>query len=204
MGEKFVTSAEETVSRRTLVKGAAATSVVAVAGCMGLFGEDESDDGGDGSGDLALQVEEYPKTRIASLEDVGSEPYDFSYPLEGHRNFLVKLGEPAAGGIGPDDDVVGFNYACTHMGCPMDGTYDDDHSQLGPCGCHMTRFDLTNHGQVIMGHATQDLPQILLTVEGDDIYAVGVTGLIYGYSSNFDGGEPSEEVQQALEEGGLA
>ena len=37
---------------------------------------------------------------------------------------------------------------------------------------------------VVAGHATEALPQVFLELEGDDIYAIGVLGLIYGYSSN--------------------
>ena len=47
-----------------------------------------------------------------------------------------------------------------------------------------TTFDLTRHGMVVAGHATDNLPQVVLELEGDDIYAQGVLGLIYGYSSN--------------------
>jgi arsenite oxidase small subunit len=48
---------------------------------------------------------------------------------------------------------------------------------------HLTTFDLTRHGMVISGHATESLPQIVLEVQGDDIYAVGVQGLVYGYAA---------------------
>ncbi|MBI1906526.1 MAG: arsenate reductase (azurin) small subunit, partial [Rhodocyclales bacterium] len=58
---------------------------------------------------------------------------------------------------------------------------------LGPCPMHLTTFDLTKHGMVVAGHGTESLPQILLEVEGDDIYAVGVMGLIYGYADNQSG-----------------
>ena len=36
---------------------------------------------------------------------------------------------------------------------------------------------------VISGHGTESLPQIVLEIDGDDIYAVGVLGLVYGYSA---------------------
>jgi len=188
--------------------GAAATSVAVVAGVGGYAvmqkeGQEPPVDHDDDE-EPALLIEEYPKTKIATIDNVGTEPLDFSYPLEDHENFLVKLGEPARGGVGPDNDIVAFNYTCTHMGCPMTDTYDAETSSLGPCGCHMTRFDLTNHGQVIMGHATQDLPQILLSVEDGDIYALGVTGLIYGFSNNFGGSDPSPAVRDALREGDMA
>ena len=37
---------------------------------------------------------------------------------------------------------------------------------------------------VIAGHATEALPQIILELDGDDIYATGIAGLLYGYSVN--------------------
>ena len=36
---------------------------------------------------------------------------------------------------------------------------------------------------VVSGHATESLPQIVLEINGDDIYAVGVMGLVYGYGA---------------------
>jgi arsenite oxidase small subunit len=40
---------------------------------------------------------------------------------------------------------------------------------------------------MITASAVQNLPQIVLEVDGDDIYAVGVLGLIYGYQDNLQG-----------------
>jgi arsenite oxidase small subunit len=120
------------------------------------------------------------------------EPFDFEYPLEGQRNFVLKLGAPAHGGIGDDGDIVAFSYACTHMGCPLIGLYKDEHKILGPCGCHYSTFDLTRSGMVVLGQATENLPQITLALDGDDVYASGVMGLIYGYRDNLADGKPVE------------
>ena len=57
----------------------------------------------------------------------------------------------------------------------------------GPCPTHLTTFDLTRHGIVIAGHATESLPQITLEVQGDDIYASGVLGLVFGRRDNLPG-----------------
>lgn len=126
----------------------------------------------------------YPKQKIASLSALKvGEPLDFNYPYPDVRNILVKLGVPAGAGIGADHDIVAFNQQCTHMGGPLDGTYKPAHQVLGPCPLHLTTFDLTRHGMVASGHATESLPQIVLEVQGDDVYAVGVMGLVYGYSA---------------------
>lgn len=136
----------------------------------------------------ALKVD-YPKTKIGSLSALKlGKPVEFSYPYPNVRNILVKLGAPAGAGVGKDSDVVAFNQQCTHMGGPLQGTYKDKHQALGPCPLHLTTFDLTRHGMVISGHGTESLPQIVLETQGDDIYAVGVLGLIWGYSANVTGG----------------
>lgn len=133
----------------------------------------------------------YPRLRIARLADlVEGQPVDFRYPLQEHQNFIVKLGAPARDGIGADSDIVAFNYLCSHMGCPLNGQYQHEHRMLGPCPCHFSRFDLSKNGTLILGQATQSLPQILLDMEAGDIHAVAVSGLVYGYRDNLKEGTP--------------
>lgn len=127
----------------------------------------------------------YARQKIGSLSALkAGMPVEFAYPYADVRNILVKLGAPAGGGVGPDKDVVAFNQQCTHMGGPLAGAYKGVHQVLGPCPLHLTTFDLTRHGMVVSGHATESLPQIVLEVQGDDIYATGVMGLVYGYAAN--------------------
>jgi arsenite oxidase small subunit len=141
----------------------------------------------------AVVLGTYPRQKVASLSRLKvGEPIDFDYPLEGQQNFLIKLGDAAAGGLGPDGDVVAFSYLCTHMGCPLVGLYKDQHKVLGPCTCHYSTFDLRHHGMVVLGQATQNLPQVTLSLDGDDIYATGIMGLIYGFSDNLAGAAPAE------------
>ncbi len=135
-------------------------------------------------------VATYPRQFIAKLSElVVDEPFDFEYPDEGAyaESILIKLGLEAGGGLGPDKDVVAFNYTCTHQGGPMQGTYQAADKALGPCPLHLTTFDLTRHGLFISGQAYQSLPQVLMELEGDDIYAVGMFGLIYGRYDNLQG-----------------
>lgn len=133
---------------------------------------------------LAAQAT-YPRKRVGSLSALAAGvPVDFAYPSKDVSNVLVKLGAAAGGGVGPQADVVAFNQLCTHMGGSLEGTYKPKHQALGPCPLHLTTFDLTHHGMVISGHGTESLPQIMLEVSGDDIYAVGVLGLVYGRASN--------------------
>ena len=127
----------------------------------------------------------YPRQKVAKLSALkAGEPVAFNYPYPDVRNIVVKLGAPAGGGVGAGEDIVAFNQQCPHMGGPLDGTYKPQYQVLGPCPLHLTTFDLTRHGMVISGHSTESLPQIVLEIQGDDIFAVGVQGLVYGYSAN--------------------
>jgi arsenite oxidase small subunit len=136
---------------------------------------------------VAAQVARYPRMLIGKLSQLTvGIPVNFSYPDQGMNSssMLIRMGRPSGGGIGPDQDVIAFNALCPHMGGPMAGTYKPNDGALGPCPLHQSTFDLTRHGMIIGGHATQSLPQVLLELEGDDIYAVGMLGLIYGRYDN--------------------
>ena len=138
-------------------------------------------------GQAALQVKGYPRKRIGKLSALmNDQPLEFLYPDESSHSicFLVKLDERAHGGKGSAQDIVAFSNICTHQGGLMRGLYDAKYKIAGPCPLHLTTFDLTRHGMVVSGHATEGLPQIVLEIEGDDIYATGVQGLIYGQASN--------------------
>ncbi len=159
--------------RQFLLASGITTAVVAVGGLSGLVHAAQ-----------AIRAD-YPRQKIAALSALKTgEPVEFNYPFADVSNILVKLGTEAGGGIGAQRDVVAFNQQCTHMGGPLQGSYKDQYQVLGPCPMHLTTFDLTKHGMVVSGHATESLPQILLEVDGDDIYAVGVMGLIFGYADN--------------------
>ena len=175
--------------------GAAATVVILLPVAL-------TDDGDEGPGDGPPRIDgpgvvlvTYPRQRIASLSELKQgEPIDFIYPLQGQQSFVVKLGVPAHGGVGPDGDIVAFSYLCAHMGCPLIGQYKDEHKILGPCPCHFTTYDLRNTGMVVLGQATQNLAQISLAIEDDDIYATGTMGLIYGFRDNLLDAEPVEAL----------
>lgn len=138
-------------------------------------------------GRQAAQVTTYPRRvigRLSELESGRAVPFTYPFDHPSAAGFLIKLGRPAGGGIGPDSDVVAFNAFCTHQGGPLAGQFRADPGVAGPCPLHWTTFDLTRHGMVVSGHATLGLPQILLETEGDDIVATGVLGLLYGHHDN--------------------
>ena len=179
---------DRAVDRRTFIRlsslsagGIALSGGAVVAGLVGRrrVGAQEADK-------VLLAYPDYPDVAIANLADLkDGEPVFFDYPQVGQRNMLVKLGRSAEEGIGPDEDVVAFSAFCAHMGAPLDTVYNHEHGLLGPCPLHFSSFDLTKSGMLIMGKATQPLPQIVLSVDdAGQISATGMYGLIYGWPAN--------------------
>ena len=164
------------MTRRTfIVSSAAGASVTLLLPELSAFAQP----GG------VVELTEYPVKKVARLGELNEgDPIGFTYPLEKQPNFLVKLGEPAQGGAGPDRDVVAFSSLCTHMGGNLRGRYRHDLKAIGPCPFHFSTFDLRRGGIPVHASATQSLPQVVLGTEGDDIYAVGMRGLVYGYRHN--------------------
>ena len=204
MTEEHGSATENVVSRRRFIEGLGLTAAGAAAGVIiGVaipVGGDEGE-GGTEPDDTAVTpagtavpdqlagipavVTAHPRVKVATLSALSDgDVVDFKYPTELSAVSLVKLGRRADGGIGPDGDVVAFGTDCTHMGCPLAGTFKVEHGILGPCGCHFTTFDLGRRGSVVLGQATENLPQILLDLDGDDIYAVGTLGILYGFRDN--------------------
>ncbi len=142
---------------------------------------------------VQAEVVTYPRRRIARLSELNDdEPVDFNYPDSGANSaaMLVKMGGiKGGGGIGPQGDVVAFSYVCSHQGGPLQGQYKvaGNHRVLGQCPLHLSTFDLTRHGIVVSGQAYESLPQVLLELDGDDIHAVGIMGLLYGRAQNVIG-----------------
>lgn len=133
---------------------------------------------------VKARLKDYPKKKIANLSDLKQdEPIVFNYPDDKPTSMcqLFKLGVPAGGGIGQDNDIVAFSAFCTHMGGPLLGVYKKEYKALGSCPMHLTTFDLTRFGIVIAGHATVSLPQIYLEIKEGEVYATGILGLVYGH-----------------------
>jgi len=141
-----------------------------------------------GVGPAQGRVANYPRKKVAVLSRLKKgDVIEFRYPWD-HANcntVLLKLGQEAGGGVGPDKDVVAFNGLCPHMGWDIPAKkFFADPGIAGPCPGHWTTFDLTRYGMVISGHATQGLPQVVLELDKDDIFATGVLGLIFGFHDN--------------------
>jgi len=126
---------------------------------------------------------DYPSNRLANIADLTvNEPLDVAYPDENAPGVLLKLGTRVPGGVGPEEDIVGFTTICPHKGYPLQ--YNSADRSLG-CPGHYSKFDPEKGGQQIWGHATQNLPQYTLRVDDKgDVYAEGLDELLYGRLSN--------------------
>jgi arsenite oxidase small subunit len=125
----------------------------------------------------------YPSNRLANVSDLKvNEPLGVTYPDGDAPGVLLKLGTRVSGGAGPDGDIVGFTAICPHQGFRL--AYNKNDRTLN-CPGHYSRFDVEAGGQQTWGHATQNLPQYVLRIDGSgDIYADGIDELLYGRLSN--------------------
>lgn len=125
----------------------------------------------------------YPSNRLGNVHDLKvNEPLSVAYPDADAPGVLIKLGTRVPSGVGPDGDIVGFSTTCPHKGFPLG--YNRTDRTLN-CPGHYSRFDVEAGGQQTWGHATQNLPQYVLRIDGNgDIYAEGLDELLYGRLSN--------------------
>ena len=123
-----------------------------------------------------------PAVRIADIASLKVDvPLPFTYPDENSQAMLLRLRQPAQGGVGPDGTIVAYSQLCTHKGCPV--AYRPER-KLFICPCHWSSFDPAKAGQMVIGQGSHSLPRILLRVEAGAVHAVGVDGLIYGRHTN--------------------
>lgn len=125
----------------------------------------------------------YPRIKLASIGQLttGREQLT-TYPDQASPVILVKLGRPAINGVGPDRDIVAFSRRCSHMGGTL--SYRPD-SATFHCPRHYAMFDAQKGGLLVIGQATDNLPQLELEVDdAGTVFAVGIRGLLYGRQAN--------------------
>ena len=128
------------------------------------------------------EAHEYPVKTIAEVAALKVDvPLAFLYPDENSPAVLLRLKQPAAGGIGPGNAIVAYSVLCTHKGCPV--AYRPER-KLFICPCHWSSFDPAKSGQMVIGQGSEPLPRIALRLQGNAIQAVGIEGLIYGRHTN--------------------
>lgn len=124
----------------------------------------------------------YPVLDVAKVSALKvDEPLTFTYPDASSPAILVRLRQGAPGGVGPGNSIVAYSMLCTHKGCPV--AYRPER-KLMICPCHWSSFDPAKRGEMVIGQASQSLPQVVLRVTGETVQAVGVDGLIYGRHVN--------------------
>lgn len=141
-------------------------------------------------------VTSFPRIKIANVSELSpNQPIIFNYPLDNEPNILVKIGEKALGGVGPEQDIVAFSQICQHLGCiyayqapGSSSACDPSYRAAGPeghCCCHGSVYDFANGAKVIGGPSPRPQPQVTLTIDAnDDIYAIGMSPpSIFGHST---------------------
>ena len=163
------------LKRRNFLKGGVAGLVAA----SGLAVDSKQADAGTGTTEKS---DLYPKLEIVAIDSIGPKAeIHFEYPDENSPAVLLRLDQPAEGGIGSNKDIVAFSLLCTHKGCPLN--YIKDRNAL-VCPCHWSSFDPGKSGRLVIGQASQSLPQMELDIKDGIVRAVGVDGLIYGRHTN--------------------
>jgi arsenite oxidase small subunit len=145
----------------------------------------------------------FPRVKVANAASLQTDAYViFNYPLDDEPNMLVKLGQRATGGVGPEGDVVAFSVVCQHLGCVV-GYGAQASGAPGPagvCPCHGSVYDFVNGGRVISGPAPRPQPQVSLEFDEatGDIYAVGMgPPTVFGHNTG------SNDVSSDLQGGTL-
>lgn len=169
-------SDEKCVSRRNLLKTAGCAGVAAM-----VFGLATKTDAATGK--------TYPQVKVGNLRDLKEgTAVTFDYPLVGRKSLLVDCGCAVEGGIGPNRSIVAYSMFCTHLGC---GVEYNSSTGMMVCECHQSVYDTKRSGRIVEGPAPNSLPMVNLDIDGStgDIYAIGVSGLIYGLRNNLLDGE---------------
>jgi Rieske Fe-S protein len=86
----------------------------------------------------------------------------FTYPTPNDPCLLIRM---------PDGQLLAYDQKCTHLSCAVIPRIDEG---ILECPCHDGVFDLAT-GRNLAGPPPRPLPRIELDVQGDDIFATGVT-----------------------------
>lgn len=195
-------------SRRNFLKIAVTISVLlAVGGVAAVAKSITQRASASGQVTTASTFPRFMVTNISNLQV--NQPIYFNYPLDNEPNMLVKLGQAAEGGVGPNKDIVAFSQLCQHVGCPYsfvgsgsspscNSTYKAT-GPLGYCCCHGSQYDFLNAAKILGGPAPRPVPQVILEVDSSgNIFAVGMNPpTIFGHNTG------SSDVGYDLQGGNL-
>ena len=103
-----------------------------------------------------------PRLRIAKRSDVPpGTSLVFRYPTA-HDPCLLICPEPGV--------LLAYSQSCTHLSCAVVPRIEEG---VLHCPCHEGIFDLKT-GKNIAGPPPRPLPRIVLAIEGDEVFALGV------------------------------
>jgi len=133
------------------------------------------------------QAVAWPRIKLVNVAAIDpSKPLRFNYPLVDTPNVLLKVGQKAQNGIGPDSDIVAYSSVCQHLGCfygvltpgtspPCNSSYRARGTE-GYCCCHGGQFDLVNGAKVVGGPPPRPVPAVTLEYDRStgNIYAIGM------------------------------
>ncbi len=156
---------EKQSSRRGFLKAAAGMTVAAVAAPSLLASQKTKNVNFYGYEDKIIG----PLSKIRSTGVI-----DFNYPDS----------DSPCKAVWVDGKVKAYSLLCTHKGCPI--IYNASAKSFR-CPCHFSEFDAELNGQMIIGQATENIPEVLVKVKNGKVVAYGVNGLIYGRESNIKG-----------------
>ncbi len=153
----------------------------------------------------------FPVILVANSKDLqANSVVNFNYPLQETPNILVKLGDQAEGGVGPDSDIVAFSQVCQHLGCIyafIDSGLFPELRQFLP-GSWAGRILLLSRKRLRSSQrrqggwwtGTRPVPMVILSYDSatGNIYATGMTPpTIFGYDTG------SNDVSDDLQGGTL-
>jgi arsenite oxidase small subunit len=208
--------------RRTFLKATVVASAALAVGGMAAMAKVLDETGGETSS-ATVSVSGFPKVLIADLNTgqvantntlQDNVPISFNYPLQDEPNILVKVGQPAENGVGPDGDIVAFSDICQHLGCNPGYVAEGKSPGANPsyvapvpmfyCPCHGSKYNLVESAAIIQPSPTpRPVPQVVLDVDSNgNIYAVGMGPPVIYNSTGQHGPLGSTDVLDDLQ-GGL-
>jgi arsenite oxidase small subunit len=137
----------------------------------------------------------WPDVKVTNVSALTNNvPLRFNYPLVDTPCVMMKVGQAADGGVGPDSDIVAFSDLCQHLGCfyavlapgaspPCDQTFKAQAPQ-GYCCCHGGQYDFLHGAKVISGPPPRAAPQVTLRYDNGtgDIFATAMgSPTIFGH-----------------------
>jgi len=171
------------LTRKQALAGAGAVALAGGAAAVVIATSGGDEEGGEEA------TSGYPRRAVARTSQLQpNRPVTFEYPGKGQSSVLLDLGTEVPGGVGENRSIVAYSTLCQHMGCPVGYLPDKKHFL---CGCHQSQYDPAREGVVIQGVSQRPLPRIDLEIDGEDVVATGVQGLIYGYRRNVPAGTTS-------------